>query len=323
MEVHTDCCYKTHRMTKNLSINSKEAYRYHYNFLNKNFVYKLICFGAVYFPKYLADKIGWVIAAVLYFSLKDVRKRQYKNIRHILGNGADERQVRAVVLEVWRNWGQYLLDFFRFTNLNSGNLSDFVAEIKGKDTIDKALAKGRGAIIFTAHLGHWELGALCLKLTGYKTNVIMSPYESPDVNITVGKIREKNGITTIPIDEGSPSFIINVLKALRNNELVTIQGDRDVEKKGLLINFFGSPAYFPKGPMLLAMKTKSPVIPAFTFMDSSGLYHSIAEEEMQIDDTGDDTKDLRTNMERMVKVIERYVRKYPEQWYNFYYFWEK
>ena len=303
--------------------NNKETYRYHYNYLNKNIVFKLIAFGAVYFPRKLADEIGKVIAALLYFTLKDVRTRQYKNIRHILGNGADERQVRLIVLKVWRNWGKYLLDFFRFSNLNSSNLHSFVAEIKGKDIIDKALAKGRGAIIFTAHLGHWELGALCLKLTGYKTNVIMSPYESSDVNITVGKIREKNSITTIPIDEGSPAFIIKILKALRNNELITIQGDRDVEKKGLLLNFFGEPAYFPKGPMLLAMKTKSPVIPAFTIVGSDGLYHSIAEEEMQIEDTGNEEKDLRINMERMVKVIERYVRKYPEQWYNFYYFWEK
>ncbi|MBI5042359.1 MAG: lysophospholipid acyltransferase family protein [Nitrospirae bacterium] len=255
--------------------------------------------------------------------LKDVRKRQYKNIRHILGNGADEKQVRAIVLKVWQNWGKYLLDFFRFSNLNSNNLSSFVAEIKGKDIIDKALAKGRGAIIFTAHLGHWELGALCLKLTGYKTNVIMSPYESPDVNITVGKIREKNGIGTIPVEDEGPASIIRILKALKNNELITIQGDRDIEKKGIMLNFFGEPAYFPKGPMLLAMKTKSPAIPAFTFIDSDNLYHSIAEEEIEIEDTGDEEKDLRINMERMVKIIERYVRKYPEQWYNFYYFWEK
>lgn len=303
--------------------NNKEAYRYHYNFLNKNFVYKLIAFGAVYFPRKLADEIGKVIAALLYFTLKDVRTRQYKNIRHILGDGADERQVRLIVLKVWRNWGQYLLDFFRFSNLNSGNLHNFVAEIKGKDIIDKALAKGRGAIIFTAHLGHWELGALCLKLTGYKTNVIMSPYESHDVNITVGKIRKKNGIETIPIDEESPTFIIKILKALRNNELITIQGDRDVEKKGIMLSFFGEPAYFPKGPMLLAMKTKSPVIPAFTVIDNDGLYHSIAGEEIQIEDTGNEERDLKINMERMVRVIEQYVRKYPEQWYNFYYFWEK
>ena len=195
MKGYPDRCYNTHRMTKDNFRNNKEAYRYHYNFLNKNIVYKLIAFGAVYFPKYLSDEIGKIIAAFLYFILKDVRKRQYKNIRHILGNGADEKQVRAIVLKVWRNWGKYLLDFFRFSELNSSNLDSFVAEIKGRDTIDKALAKGRGAIIFTAHLGHWELGALCLKLTGYNTNVIMSPYESPDVNITVGKIREKNGIT--------------------------------------------------------------------------------------------------------------------------------
>ncbi len=283
----------------------------------------MIAFGALYFPRPVANEIGKLIADVLYFFTKRIRKEQYKNIRHILGNGADESEIKRIVRRVWQNWGRNLLDFFRLTKVDRNSLSSFVSEIKGREVIEKALKKGRGVIIITAHLGHWELGVLCLQLTGFKTNVIKSPYESDNINITIDKLREKNNINTIHIRKNDPAFIIKIHEALKKNELVTIQGDRDVEKKGIIADFFGEPAYFPRGPMLIAMKTKSPVIPAFTIVGSDGFYHSIAEEEIQIEDTGNEEKDLRTNMERMVRIIERYVRKYPEQWYNFYYFWEK
>jgi len=133
--------------------NNKETYRYHYNYLNKNIVFKLIAFGAIYFPKYLADEIGRIIAAFLYFILKDVRTRQYKNIRHILGNGADERQVRLIALKVWRNWSKYLLDFFRFSNLNNSNLHSFVAEIKGMPNFSQNSAHDWATFRFQIRFG--------------------------------------------------------------------------------------------------------------------------------------------------------------------------
>ncbi len=292
-------------------------------FIDRNIIYKLIAFGALYFPEPAANGIGKAIAFTLCFFIKRMREEQYKNIRIILGKDANEKEVRRIVKRIWQNWGRYLLDFFRLSRLDKNNLNTFVSEIKGREIIERALKKGRGAIIITAHLGNWELGALCLQLTGFKTNVIKSPYESDNINITLGKVREKNNINTIHIRKNDPTFILRIHEALKKNELVTIQGDRDIERKGVLIDFFGKPAYFPRGPMLIAMKTKSPVIPAFTYIDSNGLYHSVAEEEIEIEDTGNEEMDLKINMERTVRVIERYVRKYPEQWYNFYYFWEK
>lgn len=306
-------------MTNNPS-ESKVSQTY---FIDRNIIYKLIAFGALYFPEPAANGIGKVIAFILCFFIKKMRGEQYKNIRIILGKDANEKEVRRIVKRVWQNWGRYLLDFFRLSRLDRDNLRAFVSEIKGREIIERGLKKGRGVIIITAHLGHWELGALCLQLTGFKTNVIKSPYESDNINITLDKLREKNNINTIHIRKNDPAFIIKIHEALKRNELVTIQGDRDVEKKGIMLDFFGEPAYFPKGPMLIAMKTKSPVIPAFTFMDDNGLYHTVAEEEIEIEDTGNEERDLKINMERMVRVIEQYVRKYPEQWYNFYYFWEK
>jgi KDO2-lipid IV(A) lauroyltransferase len=129
------------------------------------------------------------------------------------------------------------------------------------------------------------------------------------------------GIKVIPSDDPA-GFAINAYRALRNNELLAIQGDRDLGKNGLKVDFFGTPAYIPKGPVLLAMKTGAPIVPAFTIMGDDGRYHPVAESEVQLVDTGDTESDLRANVSKIAGIIEKYVRRYPDQWFNFYYFWE-
>lgn len=297
----------------------KGTHSYH---LDKYSIYWWISWGANHIPTPLANFIGDRIADWLfYYKSGNIVGEQIKNLDVIMGDGVSQDEKKKIVKKLWRRHGRFLLDLFRFERMDRKQIGGRVSEFKGVEHIHKALEKGRGAVILTAHLGHWELGGILLDYLGFKVNVVQHLYDSKEQNQLLDKNKEIRGIKIIP--SGDPAgFAINSYRALKNNELVAIQGDRDLARVGAMVDFFGKPALFPKGPVLLATKTGAPLIPAFTLMGSDGLYHPVAEPEIELAATGDAEADLRANIEKTANVIEKYVRKYPEQWFNFYYFWE-
>jgi len=101
-----------------------------------------------------------------------------------------------------------------------------------------------------------------------------------------------------------------------------MQGDRDFDNSGVAVRFFGREAYFPRGPLRVAMATEATVLPAFVVRVPDGRYRAIIEQPLEIDRKGDRETMLRRNLERYVAILERYVGRYPEQWYCFYPFWD-
>lgn len=290
--------------------------------LDKHSVYWWMNWGVSWIPKPATDFIGDRIADWLFANKsRGVVEEQIKNLDRILGDSKTPAEKRFMVKKLWRRHGRFLLDMFRFEKMSDVQISSKVPEFKGLNHIHEAHAKGRGAIILTAHLGHWELGGILLRYLGFKINIVQQLYESEEQNRILDKHKKIRGINII--SSGNPvTFAIGVNRALKDNELVAIQGDRDPANNGIEVEFFGKKARFPKGPVMLAMKTGAPLIPAFTIMGDDGRYHPVAEAPIELSATGDFEADIRANVEKTATVIERYVRLYPDQWFNFYHFWE-
>jgi len=284
--------------------------------------YRLIAWGARNVPFHLANWIGRRITDFFFYTKPGtVVDEQVRNLDLIMGDRASRAEKRRTVRELWRNWGRFLLEMFRFEGMTDAEIAALVPEFIGLDHIKKALEMGRGAVVMTAHVGHWELGGILLDHLGFRVNVVLYPYESEDKNRMLEKSKSARGINIIHSND-PVSLAVNTYRALKNNEIVAIQGDRDVDRSGMEVEFFGRPAYFPKGPVLIAMKTGAPLVPAFTIAGADRKYYPIAEPEVEMVDTGDFEADLRENMRRAVASIEKYVRAYPAQWFNFYGFWE-
>ncbi len=290
--------------------------------LDKHSVYWWISWGARHIPTPIANFIGDRIADWLfYYKSENIVPEQIKNLDHVLGPDISLRQKRRVVRKLWRRHGRFLLDLFRFERMSDAKIASRVPEFVGLDNIKHAIEAGKGAIILTAHIGHWELGGILLKYLGFKVNIVQYLYESEEQNRLLDRNKEIRGIRIISADDPA-GFALSTYNALKRNEIVAIQGDRDLNKSGIRADFFGKPATFPKGPMLLAMKTGAPLIPAFTIMGEDGKYHPIAERPIDMTVTGDIDADLRANISKIVSIFEKYVRSHPEQWFNFYYFWD-
>ena len=256
--------------------------------------------------------------------MKDTKKLIERNLA-VIGDGRYAgKEMERMVKNTFKNYGKYLLDYMTMHRIEKNNIHNYIeiGEIGGENLLH-AMKEGKGVICVTPHLGNWELGGIVLALRGYKLNVL----SLRDTNDRISKFREhirfKNMINSIYIDSDNIYTITNVISALRRNEIVAALADREDSSKTIEVNYFGRRTNFPAGIAYLALASGAPVVPVFVVLRSSGKYQGIIEKPIRFDNCNAPTRSaaIKMGVQQMASVFERYIREYPDQWYNFYPYW--
>ena len=248
------------------------------------------------------------------------REALISNIHHILGEGVPREEATRLAKKTFRRYSQYLIDLICTSRMSEEELKGLIFEASNGEVILKAVEAGRGAILLTAHLGNWELGGVILKVLDLPVNIVYFPDRIWGVEKSRRRYREKKGVGQLAIT-GSPFSLVSMMQALRRNEIVCLQGDRNYGRRGVKVDFFGSPVSFPPGPVMLAMASKAPLIPIFIIHEDGKGYRFLVEDSVPIQDTGNREEDIRENLVRVASVLERYLKEYPDQWFNFVPYW--
>jgi lauroyl/myristoyl acyltransferase len=243
------------------------------------------------------------------------------NLSVILGEASDSEAVRRAAAEMVRSHSAAWLDFLHFALRPPQESALLVESVVGFSRLVEARLRERGVLLLTAHLGNWEIGGLMLAEVRQPIHVVLVPDMFSGVERVRKRLHARAGVNEIPVDR---SFLptLSILRALESNAIVAMQGDRDFDNTGIAVPFFGREAYFPRGPLRVAAATGAAVLPAFIVRVPGGRYRAIIEEPLAVEREGPRDAALRTNVERYVAVLERYVRLYPDQWYCFYPFWD-
>ena len=207
-----------------------------------------------------------------------------------------------------------MIDFFLLPQLPPRKVKNFFADIKGEEILKNALAKGRGAILLSAHVGNWEVGGSLLRTLNYPLAVVVMTHNAATTKALVNRLRQDKGISVIQVDQ-SPFSGIEVLRHLSNNGIVAMGGDRDYFGTGREIKFLGKNVKFPVGPVILAMNSGAALIPAFVLKQPDGRYFGILEQAIPLISEGDRDKAIKKNLEMTARIFEKYIRSYPDQWY--------
>lgn len=272
-------------------------------------------------PRALHPPFALVTGGLFYLLLAEQRRGIRRNIRVITGKSRVELLVFATFYKYARNWTDILL----MMRLRGKALFSLIGRGEGLEHLEAALSRGNGAILVSPHFGNWELGGLGLSDKGYTLNVLTFREENQGVNELREEVRGSRGIRFIYVDRNdtSPLAIIEAVNALRRNEVLALLGERDGSSHTDSFDFFGRPAQIPLGPAYLAMATGAPVIPVFVPLEG-GKYTTIMEEPIFFSGgRAEHGKGVREGTERLLRVFERYIGKYPDQWYNFYDYWGK
>jgi lauroyl/myristoyl acyltransferase len=243
------------------------------------------------------------------------------NLSVILGRPVSSPEVRRAAVDLLDAHFTAWVDFLHFATRPPEEAARLVESVVGYSRIVEGRKKGDGVLLLTAHLGNWEVGGLMLAEMREPVHVVLVPDIFPAVERARQALHARAGIREIRVDR-SLGPTLAVLRALRENAIVAMQGDRDFSNTGIAVPFFGREAFFPRGPFLVAMATPATVLPAFIVRMPDGRYRAIVEDPLEIERDGDREAALRVNVGRYVEILQRYVAENPEQWYCFYPFWD-
>jgi KDO2-lipid IV(A) lauroyltransferase len=185
--------------------------------------------------------------------------------------------------------------------------------LEGRENLDKALEKGRGVIITTAHLGNFPIIGLKLAREGYPVNIIVRPMRDAKAGEYFHSLREEAGMKTI-LSYPRRECVSGVLQALKRNEIIIILIDQNFGTGGVWVNFFGKLAATPVGSVIFALRTNAAVVPGYIFRESKGKHclKLLPQEEIILRDNKDET--ILVNVIKLTRIIEQWVRKIPYQW---------
>jgi len=212
-------------------------------------------------------------------------------------------------------FGQTLIDRYAFL-VGKGN--KFSYTFQNEKYLLEIKKNGRGGVLLSAHLGNWETaGNLLKERVSSKINVVMLDEEIEKIKKYLNTSTGGSQFNIIPI-KNDLSHVISINNALRNNELVAIHADRYMEgSKYLEMNFLGQKAKFPLGPFIIASKFDAPI--SFVYALKEKNYHYALSATLPI------TEKLTPEeiAHKYVIELENKVKQYPEQWFNYFDFYQQ
>jgi predicted LPLAT superfamily acyltransferase len=203
----------------------------------------------------------------------------------------------------------------------SGIENKFSYNFDGEENLKKITALQNGGLLISAHLGNWEIAGFLLKRLNTRIHVVMYDGEHQQIKQYLEAVTGKRNMNVIVI-KNDLSHIYAITEALKNNDLVCIHADRFLEgNKTVRRNFLGEAANFPAGPFVLATSLKVPVSYVFAFKESNTHFHFYAS-EMKIYDKAAKEMLMQEMLADFVGEMELKAKQYPEQWFNYYNFWQ-
>jgi KDO2-lipid IV(A) lauroyltransferase len=221
------------------------------------------------------------------------------------------RERREILRGVFTSRGRQLAEVCRFPIYTRDNVADVVV-YENFQNYECARDRGKGVLYLTAHLGGWELSAFAHSLYGHPLGVVMRGMDNPYLDRLIQGLRTLHGNKAIDKD----NFVRGLLAAMKAGETVGILMDTNMTPpQGVFVDFFGIPACTATGLARIALRTDAAVVPGFTFWDESlGKYKLRFDPALQLVRTGNEEADIEANTALFTKVIEQYVRRYPDQW---------
>jgi KDO2-lipid IV(A) lauroyltransferase len=253
----------------------------------------------------IAEYAGYLLYR---FSARD-RRVVGDNIRHVLGPGASESEIQALVRQACVHIVKGHYDLFRVARLGRAEMETML-DVVGWQHLERAMAGGQGVIVLSAHLGNVELVMQGTVMRGIPAVSPVQRIEPERLFRYIRAMRESHGLRLMPVD-GS---MVGLFRALKRGEIVGLAGDRDVTESGRVVDFFGSPARLPDGPVRVALRSGAPLIPAFAHRRPDNSVEVRVEPPLQLPQTGDREADIQKGMEMVVAVMEKYIAQWPEQW---------
>lgn len=244
-------------------------------------------------------------AAPLFAKLLDLAVPRYRRIARDNLARAGYSDPEPIIDGVFRSIGRLIAAFAQFPSINRGNVQQWIG-YEGLEHFTAAMAKDKGVLVATAHLGNWELSAFAHAYMTGPMNIVVRPLDNPRIDAFVEQRRALSGNPIIRKKEAARA----IFKALHAGESVGILIDQNSSpEEGVFIDFFGRKACANAAFVKFAHRTGAAVIPGFALWHEAEKRYAI-HFYPEVPMTGD----VQADTQAVHAVLERVIREYPDQW---------
>jgi KDO2-lipid IV(A) lauroyltransferase len=267
--------------------------------------------AAAIIPRGVSWKLAEFIGRVWFRVDAKHRNIALSNLKRAWGDELDENERETIGRRNFSHLARVMLELPYLRKLSATNVDRFVTFV-GAEHFLTALDKGKGLLFLTSHFGNWEMMALAFSLKYRPAYIVVRPLDNPFLDRLVNGMRSR-GRNQLVDKKGS---VRRVLRLLRQGEIVALLMDQNVDwYEGVFVPFFRDIACTSKALTVIALRTGAPVVPVYNVRQPDGRYRVIFEPEIPLVITGDKTRDMEETTALLNRIIESYVRRYPEQWF--------
>ena len=291
---------------------------YQHRFHNVD-VHRFVFWIVPLLPRFVQPSVAAITALIFYCLLKQERRAVARNLRRV-----SHRRGIALHWKVYRVFYSFCDLMVSYCYVPQASHSQLLSMLADKDrgaaTIDQCLAAGNGLIVWTAHLGNVEIASRLLEMHGRPVNVARVVEDKPAEKMLRDRMASQQ-LRIVDLSDGARATI-ELLQALRRNEIVAIQGDRVYHQRHSVdLPFFSGPAAFPLGPFLLSQASGAPVLPGFVIRQGWLRYRVILGDPILPSPSGDCDASQRAGLCQAVRFLEEQISVHYDQWVNFFDFW--
>lgn len=262
--------------------------------------------------------LGKILGAAAFFLDVPHRRIVRRNLRFAYPDWP-RTKIESISRRVFQNIGISFLEVLQVATLSREEVLGRV-RVVGRKNLEKALKSNTGLVVISAHLGSWETGQLffCCYIQKPILGVAKKLRFAP-LNRWVYRLRSRFGIEIVEKKGAMPEM----RRMLRRGGVVGLLVDQSRRSEGVDVNFFGHRVTTTPAAAFLAIRCKTPVLPIFCVRDHRGRLTVVAEPLLEMKRTGDLRTDVQANTQMITDIVEKVVRRYPDQWFWVHKRWKK
>lgn len=254
-----------------------------------------------------------LMARFTFMFLWKYRRRMEANIENALRDQiADPAERKAILRRAWNQFALGVLDTMAVVHLPKERIAATIA-LEGEEHLKRALAKGKGVIALSAHLGGFTMIGARLAAVGYPFSTVVKHPPDERMARLITAYRARIGIGTISAKPRQEA-VRGILKALRNNGIVLVIADEFKSGGGVEVNFMGQKAAAPRGPASLALRTGAVTLPMFAPRAPDGSVVLQIGPEVALIRRDDVDASVAETTRLFSRHIEAAIRRFPDQW---------
>ena len=257
-------------------------------------------------PYRLSVSAGGALGWIAYYLIPRDRMRAVENLARAFPD-REPAWARRTARRTFIHLGKALMEALA---VESRRLAEAVS-FRGLENLRTAIARGKGVVYVTGHIGNWEMMAAAVG-QHHPVSVIAAPLEPAELNDLIVDLRAGLGLQTIV--RGRAGAARELIRVFRENRILGILIDQDTDVEGAFVEFFGRPAWTPTAAAQMAMKFGAAVVFGYIHRGNDGRHTVTIEGPLELVRSGNSDEDLRSNTALLTRKIEEAILLSPDQW---------